>query len=150
MSSAAHLARRSVLLLLRLSLGALFVYAGAMKLRDPGAFAVEIANYHLLPDLAPWLAVTLPSTEVVAGVSLCLAPGPWLRAAALLVGALSAVFTVAVAQVVARGINISCGCFGGDSGPVTLVTVGRDLAFLVAAALVYRLAAPAKPAPQRA
>src|SRR5436190_20439748 len=93
--------------ILRLGLAALFLWAGAAKLADPGGFAVEITNYHLLPSLAPYLAVTLPALELVVGAALLLGTRPWRRAAALCATLLLAVFTVAVAQVVARGINVS-------------------------------------------
>src|SRR5438552_1737193 len=83
--------------------GARSLWAGVMKLADPRAFAVEITNYHLLPELAPWLAVALPGAEIGIGIALLLAPRPWMRAAAAASAALLAVFTVAVAQVVARG-----------------------------------------------
>jgi hypothetical protein len=53
-----------------------------------------------------------------------------------------AVFTVAVAQVTVRGINVSCGCFGGDSGPITIATVARDLGLLAAALALFLLSAP--------
>jgi putative oxidoreductase len=122
-----------ITLVLRVVLGALFVYSGALKLPDPTGFATEITNYRFLPELAPWLAATLPAMEIGLGLSLLFAPRRWRRAAALAACGLLAVFTVAVAQVVARGINVSCGCFGGNSGPVTLLTVGRDLALLFAA-----------------
>jgi putative oxidoreductase len=125
--------------LLRAGLGALFVYAGAMKFRDPTAFATEVSNYHFFPSLAPLLAATLPPIEIVLGLSALLAPAPWRRGAALALAGLSAVFTVAVAQVVARGINVDCGCFGGSSGPITAVTVARDVALVAAAAALYAL-----------
>lgn len=122
---------------LRVGLGALFVIAAVLKLRDPGAFATEIANYRLWSELAPYLATTLPAIELVVGLTLMVAPLAWRRAAALATVGLLLVFTIAVAQVVARGINVDCGCFGGRSGPVTSWTVARDLALLAAAALVF-------------
>jgi uncharacterized membrane protein YphA (DoxX/SURF4 family) len=124
-------------LALRLGLGALFLVAGALKLRDPYAFALEIANYQLLPGLAPWLAATLPAVELVIGLALVAGPRPWARAGALAATLLLVLFTVAVASAVARGVNISCGCFGGDSGPVTWLTVLRDVALVAAALWVY-------------
>jgi putative oxidoreductase len=142
---------RPLALALRLGLGGLMAWAGLMKLRDPGEFANEIANYHLFPSLAPWLAVTLPAIEIVLGLALCAAPRAWLRAAALATAGLLAVFTVAVAQVVARGINVSCGCFGGTgSGPVTGLTIARDLVLLAAAIALLLLASrPPRPLPAR-
>ncbi len=133
-------ALRWLTLLLRLVVGALFVAAGALKLGDPTAFATEIANYHFLPALAPWLAVTLPPVELVVGAALVIpwAPGPWRRAAALAAMALLVMFTVAIVHVVRAGINVDCGCFGGNSGPITAWTAARDLALLAAAAVVFR------------
>jgi putative oxidoreductase len=124
--------------LIRIGLGALFVFAGVAKLRDPTAFATEIANYRLVPSLAPYLATTLPTVELVVGVALVVGPLLWRRAAAVAAMALLAMFTVAVVHVVRSGINVECGCFGGSSGPVSGWTVARDLALLAAAAFVFR------------
>ena len=128
--------------LLRLGLGALFLAAGVAKLRDPAGFATEISNYRFLPALAPYLATMLPMIEAALGVTLLVGPARWRRAAALATAGLLVVFTVAVAQVVARGINVDCGCFGGNSGPVTGWTVARDLGLLGAAALLFATSAP--------
>ncbi len=128
--------RRAVEWALRLALGAVFVVAGALKLADPAAFATEIANYHFFPTVAPLAAATLPATELVVGAALIAAPARWRRAAVLAAIALLVVFTVAVTQVVARKINVECGCFGSASGPVTLWTVARDLALLAGAGLL--------------
>ncbi|MFO0761665.1 MAG: MauE/DoxX family redox-associated membrane protein [Byssovorax sp.] len=137
---------------LRLGLGALFVYAGAMKLGTPADFATEIANYHLGNELAPLMAVTMPTVEIVLGLGLIAGTRPWARAAALGAAALLAVFTVAVTTVVARGINVDCGCFGGNSGPVTMVTVLRDVVLFLCAAAIFRLSTKsgAGPGPREA
>ncbi len=136
---------------LRLGLGALFVYTGVIKLADPTAFALEIHNYQLFPALAPLLAGSLPAVELAIGAALLAGPRPWLRAGALACAALMVVFTVAVGSAVARGINISCGCFGAGSGPVTMATVLRDVVLLAAsAALLVLSRAPLAPGdPQR-
>jgi uncharacterized membrane protein YphA (DoxX/SURF4 family) len=132
---------------LRLGLGGLFIVAGVLKLRDPTEFAIEVTNYRLFPLLAPWLAVTLPPVEIVLGCALVFLPRDWRRASALAMAALLVAFTVAVTQAVGRGINVDCGCFGGGSGPVTWLTVARDLALLAAACAAWwlnRTPAPAK------
>jgi putative oxidoreductase len=54
-----------------------------------------------------------------------------------------AVFTVAVTQVVVRGINVECGCFGGAAGPVTALTIARDVGLFAAALFYYFVADPA-------
>lgn len=141
-------ARAAAFWALRLALGALFLGAGLLKLGDPTEFAVEIHNYQLFPFLAPLLAATLPAVEIVLGLALLAGPRPWVRAGALGTAALTGVFTVAVASVVLRGINISCGCFGAGSGPVTMLTVLRDVLLLGACVALYAVAAspPAAPA----
>jgi putative oxidoreductase len=128
--------------LLRLGLGALFIVAGVLKLRDPAAFAVEITNYRFLAELAPYVAVTLPAIEIVVGLAIVVAPVAWRASAALAALAMLAVFTVAVAQARARGINVDCGCFGGASGPVTGWTIARDVGLMLAAAMLYAITAP--------
>jgi uncharacterized membrane protein YphA (DoxX/SURF4 family) len=133
-------ARAIALWVLRLGLGGLFVATGILKLADPTAFAVEIHNYQLFPSLSPVLAASLPAAELSVGGALLAGPRLWLRAGAAGAAALMAVFTVAVGSAVARGINISCGCFGAGSGPVTVVTVLRDVALLAASAALLHLA----------
>jgi uncharacterized membrane protein YphA (DoxX/SURF4 family) len=122
--------RRLVGHVLALGLAALFGYAGAAKLRAPRAFAEEIANYQLLPALAPHLAIVLPVLELL--VACALLPPRSRRPAALVASALMAAFLVAVTSVVVRHVDISCGCFGKDSAAVTWLTVARNVALLAA------------------
>ena len=130
--------RRALLLLLRFGVGAILIVAGALKLRDPGAFATEIANYQLLPMLAPYLAAALPAAEVLVGAVLLVAPARWRRPAALAAAALFGMFLLAVGAAYARGINIECGCFGTGGGPITALTVVRNLGLIAAAASLVR------------
>jgi len=129
-----------VSLALRLVVGGVFLVAGALKLEDPTAFAAEVANYHMASGLAPYLAVALPPVEVLVGVAVLALPEAWRRAGALCAAAMMLAFTVAVASAVARGINVSCGCFGSSSETVSWLTVARDVALLAAsgALLVMR------------
>jgi uncharacterized membrane protein YphA (DoxX/SURF4 family) len=124
----------------RTVLAALFLYAGFAKLVDVRAFAVDIANYRILPAIldAP-LAATLPGIEIACGVGLL--GGRTARAAATLATGLLVTFTVAAAQALARDINIDCGCFGSVRAPVTMATVGRDV-LLVALAIGAVVLAP--------
>ena len=81
--------------------------------------------------------MTLPAIEIVVGGALLVGPARWRRAAALAAVGLLVMFTVAIVHVVHAGINVDCGCFGGNSGPVTAWTAVRDLLMIAAAALVY-------------
>jgi putative oxidoreductase len=123
-------------LVLRVGLAALFVWAGAAKLGDPLAFTDEIANYRLLPQLAPLLGAALPMIEVVAGLVLVIGPTLWRAGAALLILGLLVAFTGAVSAAWLRGIDVACGCFGKGGGFVDSMTVLRDLAFVAWAAIV--------------
>jgi uncharacterized membrane protein YphA (DoxX/SURF4 family) len=133
---------------LRLGLGGLFVVTGVLKLRDPAAFATAVANYQLWPQFAALLAATLPAAEIVAGLALIAAPAAWRRPAAAAIALMLVMFTIAAATALGRGIDISCGCFGAESGRVDALTVVRDLVLLAAVALVMRLESRAARAPR--
>lgn len=121
---------------LRVILGGLFLYAGAIKALDARALADDVANYQLLPGLlVPALAAALPWVEMVAGAALIV--GRWSRGAALLVAAMMAVFVVALGQAFARGIDLACGCFGGKA-PADWMTMARDVVLLAMALYVAR------------
>ncbi len=97
---------------LRIALGAVFVYAALVKLRLPWQlFAGAIADYKILPDWAvnP-LARTLPWAELAIG--LLIAAGWWLRTAATAASLLLAMFVALMVRAYAKGMEISCGCFG--------------------------------------
>lgn len=117
-------------LLLRVAVGGLFAYAGAIKLADPAAFAVDIRHYRILPHLpATALALYLPWLEILAGVGVV--SGKRSRGALLVLGSLMIVFMGALISAWVRGLDISCGCFGTANGtanyPIDLL---RDAAIL--------------------
>jgi len=130
-------------LLVRLVLGALLLLAGTLKLRDPTAFATEIANYQLLPAGAPVLAAILPAIELILGAGLIVLPRAWRRSAAGAALALFVVFTAAVGSVYFRGINIDCGCFGTGGGPIGWLTLVRNLSLTAGAVILLRFDRPA-------
>ena len=123
-------------LVARLVVGGLLLVAGALKLRAPVAFATEIANYQLLPAVAPYLGAILPLVELTLGVALVVAPRAWRRGAALGALGLFVMFTVAVASAYFRRINIDCGCFGTGGGPISALTLARNVGLMTAAAIV--------------
>lgn len=123
-------------LVLRLVLGAIFVVAGVSKVGHADLFAAQIAGFRLLPSavVAP-LALGLPFLEILLGGYLIV--GLFTRAAAWAAVALLAVFDLAIASAVVRGLTVSCGCFGPNDATVTTWTeVARDAVFVVLAAIV--------------
>ncbi|MCZ7645070.1 MAG: DoxX family membrane protein [Planctomycetota bacterium] len=142
--SPAQPARPLPRVILCLALGGVLAYAGLSKLGDPHAFARQIAQYRLLPAQASQaLAVTLPWLELVCGLALAL--GLWVRPAALVSAALMAVFAAAVVSALARGLDISCGCFGTESAArAGLPTLVLEAGCFGAAAAIVRLAGKEK------
>jgi uncharacterized membrane protein YphA (DoxX/SURF4 family) len=100
-------------LFIRLGLGVLFVAASADKLLHPGDFVQVILNYHLTgPAVAVWTAALLPWLELLCGLALILNRAA--SGAALLVALMLAGFLAAEGSALARGLDISCGCFHSD------------------------------------
>lgn len=144
---------RRLLVLLRIVLGAVFLYAAYTKLKDPWMmFAMSIDGYQLLPQWAVLtLARTLPWFELVLG--LWLIAGVGLRYAAAGSTLLLGGFFVIMVWAFAKGMNIDCGCFGpGDAiGVKTLLRDGFLLALsgavMFLALRTARLASTRSPMP---
>lgn len=142
--------QRMLLLLGRLALGAIFLYAGYAKLVLPGRsphpplgvvlalFATQIDSYQLLPFWAVnSLAHTLPFLELALGLLLLL--GWQLQWVASFTSILLAGFFAVMVRTYAKGLQINCACFGpGEAlGVKTLI---RD-ALLLALAVAVTVAA---------
>jgi uncharacterized membrane protein YphA (DoxX/SURF4 family) len=99
----------------RLVVGAVWIWAGLLKLPHPEASVTAVRAYQLLPpSLADGVGRVLPMLEVVVGV--CLVVGLLARASGVVSALLLLGFIVGIASVWSRGIAINCGCFG-DGGP---------------------------------
>ncbi len=114
---------RALLLVGRLALGGIFVYAAYAKLHFGGAwhlrdyhffFAMAINSYNMLPlPVVQWMARILPWLELALGVLLILGIG--LRWVSLAITALLLVFMAALTRAAVLGLQINCGCFGYSS-----------------------------------
>jgi len=117
-----------------IGLGALFVYAGVLKLLDPVEFYRSVLNYRLLEGGVAWVAALfLPWLEVASGLGVAL---PWTRRGGLawLVLLLLA-FQAGLISAWVRGLDIDCGCFG-EAGASAPIAVARNLFLLAAAGFV--------------
>jgi uncharacterized membrane protein YphA (DoxX/SURF4 family) len=115
-----------LVLVCRLTLAIIFFYAGIEKIINPQEFAVAIYNYQLLPDcVINLLAIFLPWLEVIIAISLVI--GIYARGAALISALLFLIFATALTINLARGLDISCGCFGASSGNISWFYLARDL-----------------------
>lgn len=120
-------------------LGGLFIFACAHKIAEPASFSLDIATYDILPLAAVNLvAIVLPWIELAAGLMLVF--GWRTRAASLLIATMMAVFLAALVIALARGLDMSCGCFaaqGMEDDPISYLTILRDLVWLGLAVFVF-------------
>jgi len=131
---------RNVTVVVRITLGAIFLFASAGKIADPAAFAAIITNYQLLsPPLVLTTAVVVPWIEAVCGLALVF--GRLEKGAALLVSLMMVVFTGLVLYNGYRGLNIACGCFSLAANTPSNIAVNtlRNLLILAAGAWVLFL-----------
>lgn len=91
-----------------------FGWSGSVKLMDPEYFAISVYRYHLLPSFAVnIIALWISMLEVVCAVSLLFLPR--LRVAVLwVIFGLLIVFSGGIAINLAKGNQISCGCFSSS------------------------------------
>ena len=128
-------------LLARLGLGAVLIYAGAVKIPRPLTSERAVQAYEIFPmDLAGYIGIALPYLEVVLGVLLVL--GLFTRVTAALSTLLMVAFIIGISQAWARGLTIDCGCFGGGGQIGAEETkypqeIARDAAFALAGAWLW-------------
>ena len=128
-----------VLLIIRIILGAVFIYAGAVKIMAPSVFADSIDNYRMLPYvLVTLMAVILPWIELIAGILLVV--GRWLTTSSLILIALNIIFIIALSSAIARGLDISCGCFSvqGAASKVGLLRLLEDAIYLIFSIVIFK------------
>ena len=100
----------NLLLLGRLILGYVFIYASIDKIIDPVSFSDIIDNYHITPVLLNNLfALFIPWLELIVG--LCLIFNIKVHGASFLSILLLLWFIFILTQAIFRGINVECGCF---------------------------------------
>ena len=129
-----------IVALLRLGLGGVFVYAGALKIWNVQQFALDVHHFELTPwTVSLLVAVYLPWLEMLAGLALIARRLP--LGASLAIAGMTLVFLVALGSAWARGLDISCGCFGKEEA--TMKTdfpqlMLRDGALLAVAVFLFR------------
>ena len=106
-----HLFKNSkVVLIARIILGVVFIYASIDKIINPVDFSNSIDNYHVTPiQLNNLAALIIPWVELIIGV--CLIIGLFLNGATLISIFLLIFFIFIITQALVRGIDLHCGCF---------------------------------------
>ena len=134
--------RTTIVLVVRVFLGAVFVYAGAGKLWDVRGFALIIEEFGLVPLwLLPYVAFGLPALEVLAGVGLIFN----VRGSLSMITAMTVAFMAVLGYAIYEGLVIAdCGCFaagelpsGYDDGSALREAFIRDVGLLAACCFLF-------------
>ena len=125
-----------LILLIRCLLGLVFVYASYDKILDPGKFARDIANYHIVPfGLENSIAIILPWLELLIGAGIIL--GILLDGSVVLSGSFLILFIFMIFQAMMRGFNIECGCGLKEGEMVGWSKILENIVFLGASYIVF-------------
>ena len=108
----------------RWCLGAVFIYAGTLKLLEPTTFAVLLEAYGIVPEglLMP-LAIMLPALEVIAAIGLFFD----IRGSLAVISGLLMLFIVVLGYDKDRPIVVYCGfvkCTRSHNGAAWAVKLG--------------------------
>jgi len=120
--------------ILAIIVGAVFIYAGFLKARDPVRFATDISNYQMVPwSVGGRFAFYLPWLELICGLALVF--HRFFSGAVAITIALIFAFIGATAWARIQGIYVSCGCFGSAGTNLTLAWHLTILAGLLLASI---------------
>ena len=98
------------MVLARLLLGVVFIYASLDKIAHPAAFAEAVYNYQILPNsVVSIVAIVLPWLELTLGIFLLFGVFP--EGTLFVVTVLLGAFLGALLYNAIRGLDIHCGCF---------------------------------------
>ncbi|MDY0361238.1 MAG: MauE/DoxX family redox-associated membrane protein [Desulforegulaceae bacterium] len=125
----------------RVILGIIFFTAGFSKIFNPSSFAEIISNYQILPDyLINETAFFLPYLEIT--IAAMLISGLFLEGAVVLSLIMLVSFGGLIVFNIARGLNISCGCFTSVSEEATnlqyIYYIIRDVIFILIASYLAK------------
>lgn len=110
----------------------LFIFSGALKLRQLKRFQYQIEAFNVVPyKFAMIGAIAVPSVELLLGVWLAISPN--IVSALISVGLLS-VFTVFIILALLSNRRSACFCFGESDGQISKFTLIRNGLLLVLAA----------------
>lgn len=135
----------------RLVVAGTFTIAAIPKVDDLAGFAQDIRNYQWFPDWSlHGLAAVVPMVELVGAAAVLSGRERWVRAGGLMLGILTVAFVALIGSVIARGIDLDCGCFGkqAEAEAVGWPTLLRDLGLLGAIGVaMFRVRRVPGPAP---
>ena len=125
-----------LVVIIRIILGTVFLWASFDKINDPAQFAKSISNYHIVPfGLENSISIILPWLEFFIGSGLIL--GIMVDGATIISTFLLIIFNIMVAQAFMRGFNIDCGCGLKDGQLVGIEKILENFVLLGGAYILY-------------
>lgn len=127
---------KTILFIIALAFGALFLWSGVAKIKDPVAFAEAVRNYRLIGD--PYAAVAalfIPWVEVLAAIGVM--TDRFRKGSAAILSVSLVVFTTAIIIAWARGLDITCGCFGDETPMNYPVKVAQNVGLMAVGTLLW-------------
>jgi len=122
--------------ILRLVFGALFIWSGIAKIKDPIGFSDAVRNFEIIGDpFAVAAALLLPWLEVISGIAVMW--DRFAKSASLIITGMVAFFTIAIISAWIRGLDISCGCFGGTGEMNYPVKIAQNIGLMVMGAVIW-------------
>ena len=123
-------------LFFRIVVGTIFLWASFDKIIDPAKFARDISNYHIVPlGLENTIALILPWLEFFIGTGLIL--GLMVDGSIIISSVLLITFNIMIAQAMARGFNIDCGCGLKEGQLVGFEKLIENFIFILFSYFVY-------------
>jgi len=123
----------------RFAIAAVFIYAGILTIFDAQDFALAVQHYELTSrTISVLIAVYLPWLELMAGMALMIRRAQF--GALLALGGMTTIFLGALLSAWARGLDISCGCFGKESRNIQTnfpLLLAQDLVLLAIISLHF-------------
>ncbi|MCX6149804.1 MAG: DoxX family membrane protein [Ignavibacteriales bacterium] len=131
------ISNKYLLLVSRLVLGFIFIYAAVEKIADPSGFADSIYNYKILPPyFINIIAIVIPWIEFIAGLFLIF--GVAIKENAFIINTFLVLFLFLITISLFRGLNIDCGCFGTVGGEsVGIKKIIEDVLLLLLGIQIY-------------
>ncbi|MBA08426.1 MAG: DoxX family protein [Candidatus Marinimicrobia bacterium] len=128
---------RYLIVITRIILGAVFLWASFGKILEPGDFARSISNYHIVPfGIENIIALILPWLELLIGMGLIL--GIMVDGSVQISAILLIMFILMIGQAMLRGFNIECGCGLKEGEMIGLNKILENIVFIGGAYIVMQ------------
>lgn len=124
-----------LLLTCQVVLAIIFLLAATGKILHTEQFAATLRLSHLPGAVVQFISVLIPILELVLAATLVLSTARSLTVTMVAALVLLSVFTIWMIWVYARGLRLTCSCFGASGSDVGLRSITRNGVLIVVAAI---------------